>query len=180
MPPHCDTMDGPVVKAAQKALEAKDVNLILPWVYKMGEDEMRVAFLKTQEVRKLGGKAQELADRWFYETAVRLHRQGEGAPYTGLKPGGLDEGPVVPKAERAIQEGSPRVVIDFLSDALRESLERKFSLLTHLKDYDIHDVDAAREYIEAMLDFIVYSHEVHQFIHQGLSRRDKGGFLHGH
>jgi hypothetical protein len=29
MPPHCDTLDGPVVKAAKRALEAQNVNLIL-------------------------------------------------------------------------------------------------------------------------------------------------------
>jgi len=35
MPPHCDALDGPVVKAAMRALEAD------------GEDEIRAAFSKT-------------------------------------------------------------------------------------------------------------------------------------
>jgi hypothetical protein len=29
---HCDGMDGPVVQSARRALEAKDVNLVLTWV----------------------------------------------------------------------------------------------------------------------------------------------------
>lgn len=90
MPPHCDTMDGPVVKAATEALEKGNVNFILSWVPKKAEVELRKAFEKTLLARKLGKEAKELADYWFFETAVRLHREGEGASYTGLKPAGLD------------------------------------------------------------------------------------------
>ncbi len=89
MPPHCDTMDGPVVKAAKKALETGNVNLILPWVPKKAEGALKKAFGKALRTRKMGKGAAELADYWFFETAVRLHRVGEGAPYTGLKPAGL-------------------------------------------------------------------------------------------
>ncbi|MCP8317539.1 MAG: hypothetical protein H3Z51_11890, partial [archaeon] len=80
MPPHCDTMDGPVVKAAKRALDIGNVNLILPWVPKKAESELKKAFEKTLRVRKQGKETMELADYWFFETAVRLHREGEGAP----------------------------------------------------------------------------------------------------
>ncbi len=99
MPPHCDTMDGPVVQAAGKALETANVNLVLPVAPKKVEDELKKAFDQTLRVRRESEEARELADRWFFETAVRLHREGEGAPYSGLKPAGLDWGPVVPKAD---------------------------------------------------------------------------------
>jgi len=46
MPPHCDTMDGPVVKAAKRALKTGNVNLILPWVPKKAEDELKKTFKK--------------------------------------------------------------------------------------------------------------------------------------
>jgi hypothetical protein len=39
----------------------------------------------------------------FFETAVRLHRAGDEAPYTGLKPAGPDWDPFVPRAEKAIE-----------------------------------------------------------------------------
>jgi len=102
MPPHCDTLDGPIVKAAKMALSKGNVNLILPWVPKKAEGRLKKAFEKTLRVRKLGKQVRDLADYWFFETAVRLHREGEGAPYTELKPAGLDWGPVVRKAEKAI------------------------------------------------------------------------------
>ena len=90
---HCDGMDGPVVKAAQAALAKGDVNLVLIWVRKNDETEIRQAFERTVNVRKLSPEAKELADTYFFETLVRIHRAGEGAPYTGLKPAGRDLGP---------------------------------------------------------------------------------------
>ncbi|WP_431298609.1 DUF6448 family protein [Tabrizicola sp. BL-A-41-H6] len=47
-------------------------------------------------------------------------RAGEGAPYIRLKPAGLDEGPVIPVAEQAIESGSPERLIAMLTDTLNE------------------------------------------------------------
>jgi hypothetical protein len=96
MPPHCDSIDGPVVNAARKALDAGDVDVALPYVPSDGEDEVRRAFLAVMGVRDQGNAVREVADLHFFETVVRVHRAGEGAPYTGLKPAGLDHGPVIP------------------------------------------------------------------------------------
>lgn len=171
MPPHCDTMDGPVVTAAKKALETGNVNFILPWVPKKAEAELRKAFEKTIKARKLGKEAAEVADYWFFETAVRLHREGEGAPYTGLKPAGLDWGPVVPRAEKAIDKGNPKEVIDFIVHTVEDELQRRFKHAMEKKKYDVNDVDAAREYVHAMLGFVLYAHHLYTNI--------KGGEVHG-
>jgi hypothetical protein len=118
MPPHCDSLDGPVVNAARTALEAGDVALVLPFVRADGEAEVRRVFDSVLPVRELGPEAREVADRLFFETVVRIHRAGEGAPYTGLKPAGLSVGPVIPLAERAVNTGSPGEVVDFLASVL--------------------------------------------------------------
>ena len=89
---HCDTLDGPVIKAARQALETGNVDLVLVWIQPKDEAEIRSAFAKTLEVRKQGDAAKELADMYFFETLVRIHRAGEGFPYTGLKPAGQDPG----------------------------------------------------------------------------------------
>ncbi len=167
MPPHCDTFDGPVVTAAKHALEVQNVNLILPYVHAGAESELRQAFEKTQHVRALGGEAAGLADYWFFETAVRLHRASEGAPYTGLKPAGLDWGPVVPRADRAINEGDPTDVISFLTAALDEKFRTLFESARSGKDYDINDVEAARAYVSAALRFVLYSHHMWKYIVTG-------------
>ena len=79
---HCDTLDGPVVAAARKALDSNNVNLVLLWVQKKDDAAIRKHFDKTVAVRKAGGQAKELADMYFFETLVRIHRAGEGAGYT--------------------------------------------------------------------------------------------------
>jgi len=105
MPPHCDTRDGPVVKAAKRALKTGNLNYVLIWIPRESEKELKGVFERTLRARKTGKDAQDVADDWFFETAIRLHRAGEGAPYTGMKPAGLSEGPVVPRAEKAIETG---------------------------------------------------------------------------
>ena len=161
MPPHCDTMDGPIVKAAKQALEAEDVNIILPYAPKSGEAEIKTAFNKVIAVRKNGGLAKEIADHYFFETVVRIHRAGEGAAYTGLKPAGLSEGPVIPIAEKAITTESPDELIGVLSDFVTKEVSERFEKMLKLKKQKEHGVDAAREYVEAMLGIQVYSHKVY-------------------
>src|SRR5512146_2756716 len=134
MPPHCDSLDGPVVTAAKAALGAGNVNLILPYVPKEGEAESVRAFEKVIKIRK-DEAAREIADLYFFETVVRIHRMGEGAPYTGLKPAGLSEGPVIPVAEAAIESGSPDELIEVLSSMLREEVTHRLDHMLHLREH---------------------------------------------
>ena len=164
MPPHCDTMDGPVVKAARQALAAGNVKLILPWAPHDAEAELSEAFRRTMAVRDKGGDALLLADQWFFETAVRLHRTGEGEPYTGVKPAGLDEGPVIPRAEQAIEGNDTAGLIAFLTGAVEEEIGKRFAQVRATRAYDPDDVAAARKYVGAMLDLLTYSNKLHVFI----------------
>ena len=180
MPPHCDTMDGPVVTAAKEALEKGNVNLILPWLPKKGEDELKEAFERTLRVRKSSKEAKELADYWLFETAVRLHREGEGEPYTGLKPAGLDEGPVVPRAEEAIEKEDASEVIEFLSHTVEEEVQKRLNHALSLKSHDENDVDAAREYVNAMLEFMLYSHKLYTYMTSAGGHAHAAEAGHGH
>lgn len=175
MPPHCDTLDGPVVTEARKALEMGNVNLILPYVPKEGEAEVIRTFEQVIKVRK-DAAARDLADRYFFETVVRIHRMGEGAPYTGIKPAGLSEGPVIPVAEKAIASGSPDELINVLSAILKEEVTHRLHHMLHLKENAGKSVDDAREYVEAMLGLQVWSHSIYERM-QGEAHL---GHEHGH
>ena len=48
MPPHCDSLDGPVVAAAREALATGDVDRALPYVPAHDEPEVREAFALAQ------------------------------------------------------------------------------------------------------------------------------------
>jgi hypothetical protein len=158
-------MDGPVVSAARKALEENDVRLILPYVPKDGEEEVIQAFNKIMPLRSQGEQVREIVDLYFFETVVRIHRAGEGAPYTGLKPAGLSEGPVIPVAEAAIESGQPDELVDLLCQVVRQEVLHKFERMQELKEHASHSVEAAREHVEAMLGLQVWSHKLHEFAH---------------
>jgi hypothetical protein len=165
MPPHCDSLDGPVVKAAATALAQRDVELVLPYVPAEGEAEVRRAFEQTLQVEPLAPEAKRLADEWFFENVVRIHRAGEGAPYTGLKPAGLGHGPVVPVAERAIETGSPDELVTLLTGMLEEAVRERFAHMLHRKAQTNGDLAANRAYIEAMLGLQVWSHSIYEALH---------------
>lgn len=160
MPPHCDSLDGPVVTAAREALAAGDVDLVLPYVPEGAEAEVRDVFDSVRSARTAGEAACEVADRLFFETVVRLHRAGEGAPYEGLKPAGLDVGPVIPLAERAVETGSAEPVATYLMAVLHEELERRLERVNTLAADRHRSVGDARAHVEAMLGFEVYSHHL--------------------
>jgi Family of unknown function (DUF6448) len=153
---HCDTLDGPVIGLARKALETGNVNLVLPWMRAEDEPEIRRAFEHALAVRKLRAEARELADTHFFETLVRIHRASEGAPYTGLKPAGLDLGPAVPAADKALEEGSVDEVVKLLTDAIREGVHRHFHAAYHRREFDGNDVAGGRDYVAAYVPYVHY------------------------
>jgi hypothetical protein len=153
---HCDTLDGPVVVAARKALAETNVNLVLIWVQKSDEPEIKHAFEKTIAVRRLNAEARELADTFFFETLVRVHRAGEGAPYTGLKPSGTDLGEAIPAADKAIETGRLVPVAKQLTDAVHDGLHRKFEAVQARKDFARNDVESGRKFVAAYVQFVHY------------------------
>ena len=158
---HCDGLDGPVVKAAQKALQANNVNLVLIWVQKENEAELKAVFQQTVDVRKLSPKTKALADRHLFETLVRLHRAGEGAPYTGLKPAGRDLGPAIPAADRALESGGTAALETLLVNELRAGLREAFGRAQAKRKYDANDVAAGREYVKAYVEYIHFVEQLH-------------------
>lgn len=151
---HCDGLDGPVVKAAQRALETRDPVFVLVWVQAKDEAEIRTAFEQTLAVRGLNAQARDLADRFFFETLVRVHRAGEGAPFTGLKPAGRDLGPAIPAADEAVRIGSAEPLRRLLSGALEERLRHQFGEVMATKGYDATDIAAGRAHIKAYVEFL--------------------------
>ncbi len=167
---HCDSIDGPVAKAALAALDTGNVNLALPYAPTTFESEIKAAFAQSLKVRALGPEARTLADRAFIETTVRLHRAGEGAAYTGLKPAGIDYGPAIPAAERAIGTGNLAQVKALLAEEVDHALHARFAQVLETKKgvkepKAAKDVPAARERVSAELGFVTYVEGLRQATH---------------
>ena len=157
---HCDTLDGPVVSAARQALESGNANLVLGWVQKKDEAEVRNVFQKVLAVRKSGAAAKDLADMYFFETLVRVHRAGEGAPYTGLKPAGKIE-PAIALADKALETGKLEPVGKALTERTHDGLHKQFEAVMAKKNYKPGDVAAARAYVGAYVEYVHYVERVH-------------------
>lgn len=159
---HCDTAAGPVIPEAKAALEKGDVSPILKWVKKDNEAEIKAAFAKAVVVRAKGAEARELADRYFLETLVRVHRAGEGAPYTGIKDGPV--APIVAIADKALDDGSPDEMIRKISGHMAQAIREKFGkALEAAKDKDM-SVEDGRRFVEAYVTYMHYIEGLHTAI----------------
>jgi len=179
---HCDTMDGPVIKDAQKALETKNADIVLKWVQKKDEKEIKDLFVKTLDVRKINQQSKELADMYFFENLVRIHRAGEGASYDGIKPSGSEIEPGVEAADKAVETGSADHIAKEISENIEKSIKDRFTELQGKKKHAEDSVEAGREYVESYVSFIHYIEKLHQIIFQKLSHSDESEAVveHGH
>lgn len=164
---HCDGLDGPVVAAARQALESGDANSVLIWVQPKDEAELRRAFKEAVAVRKLGAEAREMADRYFFETLVRVHRAGEGAPYTGLKPAGRDLGPAIPLADKAVATGSATELSGFAAKEVEEGIRKKFTDIQRKRNFRPDDLAAGRDYVASYVSFVHYVEGLHEAVESG-------------
>lgn len=163
---HCDTMDGPVVRDAKAAIEKADVTLVLKWIKQEYENEVRQAFQKTLEVRKTGKTAKELADMYFFETVVRLHRAGEGEPYTGLKPVGTPVEPIIQNVDKALESGGVRELAKQFASTAEVELNKKFHRVLETKKEADKSVEAGREYVEAYVEYVHYAEQLFNAINK--------------
>lgn len=157
---HCDSEQGPVATAAHQALKEGNVKLILPYVQPEAENELVAAFKQAIEVRKAGGNARELADRYFIETAVRLHRAGEGAPYNGVTDETTPNAILV--ADKSMNTGSLDETYKLLDQAIRKGIQEKYDAVVKARQEaeKLGTVEAHRERVEAELMFEKYVYEL--------------------
>ena len=154
---HCDTMDGPVVAASTKAIEQNNVNLALIWTDPAYEKEVKEAFNLTMKVRVLNTDARKLADNYFFETVVRIHRMGEGVPYTGIKPAGMPVDEKILAADRSIISGDLAPLKILIPENRHAELKKLFDVVMSLKHFDVNNVAAGRAYVKAYVRFFHFA-----------------------
>lgn len=154
---HCDTMEGPVVKDAKKAFEANNVNHVLKWVKAENDNEVKSAFNLAMKVRPLNADARQLAENYFYNVLVRIHRAGEGAPFTGIQPSGMPIDERVKTADKSIETGNFKPLESIIPKDRVPELKKRFNKAMAMKNYDVDNVQAGREYIESYVQFFKYA-----------------------
>ncbi|MBI5444801.1 MAG: hypothetical protein HY900_26760 [Deltaproteobacteria bacterium] len=180
---HCDTLDGPVVATAKAALEKGDLTPLLKWVQKDDEHAIHEAFEKTLAVRSKGPEAKALADLYFFETLVRIHRAGEGAPYTGLK--ASEPAVAVAGADKALETGSVEGLVKLVTDDVAEGVKKRFTHTFELKKHADESVAKGREFVASYVDFTHYVEGLHEMAtkaggHHGGAEAPKSEPKHAH
>lgn len=154
---HCDTADGPAVTDGRRALATGQVNIALKWVQPEGEAELRALFERATQVRAVGGDAAALAEQWFLENLVRIHRAGEGAGYDGIKPAGTAIPAPVRAADEALARGSIEPLRGLIDADRWPELQKRFDKAIALKQFNDDDLPAARTYMDAYVSFFKFA-----------------------
>jgi hypothetical protein len=167
---HCDSLQGPVVADARLALERGEPAPALKWVRKENEAEIRAIFKQVLAARGEGDAAKTVAERFFFETLVRIHRAGEGEPFTGLKPASsVDTG--ILAADRALQSGSVKELAQQMAAAVSAGIQKRFTAAAERKKNADNSIEAGREYVEAYVDYIHFVEGIHQLATKGASHQ---------
>lgn len=163
---HCDSLDGPVVRDAQAALDRADATPVRKWVAPEQEPELLEVFSRALTVRGLGGDARALADRLFFETVVRLHRASEGEAFTGLKPAGSAE-PGLVAADEALARGSVADLATELAAAVEEGIEVRFATVREAERHEPESVAAGRAYVAAYVEYAHFVERIDELVRHG-------------
>lgn len=163
---HCDSMDGPVVQDAQRALKAQDVTPVLKWITAEDEAEIQSAFDMALVVRDETDAAKAVADQYFFETLVRVHRASEGEGFTGLKPAGSVQ-PAIAAADQALEQGNVEALADELASAIRHGVEERFAVTDEKRQTAEDSVEQGREYVEAYVQFTHFAEQAEQLVDAG-------------
>ncbi|HYR30114.1 MAG TPA: DUF6448 family protein [Thermoanaerobaculia bacterium] len=163
---HCDWIKGPVVADARAALAKGDVAPALKWVPAADEPEIRRAFARTLAARAGGEDARDVADQWFFETLVRVHRASEGEPFTGLKGADYEPEAGIEMADQALEASSIAEVEKVLTTAMKSELQKRFAAAIEAKKHADESVAAGRQFVHAYAEFIHYVEGVHRSVAQ--------------
>lgn len=159
---HCDTTGGPVIPEAKAALETGDITPVLKWVKIDDEPEIRAAFAAAIASQDKGIEVKEQAERHFLETLVRVHRTGEGSPYTGIKDEPVE--PMVAMSDKAIADGSADELIAKMSGHMAAAVREKFEKVQETAKNKDQSVEAGREFVEAYVTYMHYVEGIHAAI----------------
>lgn len=157
---HCDSFDGPIIPVAQEALRTGDVQPLLKWVEPEHETEIKEAFKRARGVAQDAPAAKELAELWFLETFVRLHREGEGAPYTGLKSAESMD-PFYKRADAALDKGSVDELAEHVGNDVADQIRKRFAKAKDLHKSAEENTKAGRKFVVAYVDYMHFLEAVH-------------------
>ncbi|MBN1985264.1 MAG: hypothetical protein JW761_03115 [Prolixibacteraceae bacterium] len=165
---HCDSYDGPVIKDATRALETNNVNLVLKWITDEQEQEIIPLFNKTYNLKNGDKEVYAIVEKHFFETLVRLHRQTEGAPYTGLKPAGTTK-QIIQLTDKALADGNEDDFLAKFNSHIDKIVREKYQKVAELDKVKGISKEQGRAFVEAYVDYTHTVEALHEILEHGNS-----------
>ena len=163
---HCDSYDGPTIKDALKALETNNVNMVMKWISKEQEQEVVSLFEKTYALKPGDKEVYDIVEKHFLETLVRLHRETEGAPYTGLKSAGTTQ-KIVQLSDQALENKGIDNLLEKLNMHTSKVIREKYEKVAALEKVKNESKEQGRQYVEAYVDYTHTLEALHDILEQG-------------
>lgn len=160
---HCDSYDGPTIKDAQRALETNNVDLVLKWISPEQESEVISLFNKTYALKSSDKEIYDIVEKHFFETVVRLHRETEGAPYTGLKPAGTTKR-IILLSDKTLEEKDISEFLNKLNTHIGKVIKAKYEKVIALNKVKNETAAKGREYVKAYVDYTHTIEAIHDMI----------------
>lgn len=158
---HCDSYDGPVIKEALRALDTNNVELVYKWISPEQEAEIAALFDKTYSLKDGDKDVYQIVERHFLETLVRLHRETEGASYTGIKPAGSMT-PLVEMADNSLANKDVDLIVEKVTNHLAEVIRERYAKAIELSKTKDISPQKGREYVHA---YVEYTHTLEALEH---------------
>jgi hypothetical protein len=95
---------------------------------------------------------------------VRIHRAGEGAAYTGLRPAGTIL-PAIQEADRALESGSIEKLAKAMGEHTAQGLRERFARAAKARPHAAESSQAGREYVEAYVEYVHYVETLTDVVH---------------
>lgn len=141
-----------MIQDAYKALEKEDVTYVLKWIDADQEAEIKNLFSKTVNLKNTDAQVYAIVEKHFLETLVRLHRETEGAAFTGLKPAGSTT-PIVQMADKSIETKEVNTLLSNIGNHIKHVIQEKFDKVAALHKVKDNSVAEGRAYVMAYVDY---------------------------
>ena len=137
-------------------MQKGDVTPLLKWVPPAHEAEIVSAFQRALRIRQATPQASAAEDEAFFSLLVRIHRAGEGAAFSGIKPAGTPLSPAITAADKAVESGSDRELFTLLAKTMQNGLARRLNDVREKHRTVNASVPQGREYVAAYVAFVHY------------------------
>jgi hypothetical protein len=138
------------------------------------EQEIVYLFNKTNSLKSGDKEVYDIVKKHFFETLVRLHRETEGAPYTGLKPAGQTK-KIIQLSDQTIVDNNIDDLLIKLNKHIEKVIREKYKKVAVLSRTKNISIENGREYVSAYVDYTHTLEALHDIL-----EHDSGNAEHQH